>query len=321
MKGRKHKRKHNSPRINRKYKDRLFVFIFGREENKEWTLSLFNAVNGSDYTDSSAIEFNTLGNVLYMGMKNDVSFLISNQLNLYEHQSSYNPNMPLRMLEYTGNLYSGFIEEDGNNEYGSALITLPVPKLVVFYNGSKDIDDDRVIRLSDAFEEPYRSESDVEVRVRMININYGRNEALMKACNPLEGYSWFVEKVKQYSKAYRGRMMSSYDDDSKATRAMILSHAVDKSLNEMPDDYVIKDFLKKHRAEVVGMLRTEYDEVTIAEKFRQEGRREGIQEGMQKGIQEGIKKQRINTERERARADKAEARVKELEEQLAAMSK
>ncbi|MCR4851008.1 MAG: hypothetical protein K5870_07080 [Lachnospiraceae bacterium] len=81
----------------------------------------------------------------------------------------------------------------------------------------------------------------------------------------------------------------------------------------MPDDYVIKDFLKKHRAEVVGMLRTEYDEMTIAEKFRQEGRREGIQEG--------IKKERINTERERARADKAEARIKELEEQLAAMSK
>ncbi len=73
------------------------------------------------------------------------------------------------------------------------------------------------------------------------------------------------------------------------------------------------------------MLRTEYDEVTIAEKFRQEGRREGmqkgIQEGMQKGIQEGIKKERINTEREQARADKAEARIKELEEQLAAMSK
>ena len=120
------------PRINREYKDRLFIFIFGREENKEWTLSLFNAVNGSDYDDPSLIEFNTLRDFLYMGMKNDVSFVVSDQLNLYEHQSSYNPNMPLRMLEYTGRLYSSIAEDEDANEYGTLLIDLPVPKLVVF---------------------------------------------------------------------------------------------------------------------------------------------------------------------------------------------
>ena len=84
---------------NREYKDRLFNFIFGREENREWTLSLYNAINGSDHTDASLIEFNTLGDVLYMGMKNDTSFILSNRMSVYEHQSSYNPNMPVRMLD------------------------------------------------------------------------------------------------------------------------------------------------------------------------------------------------------------------------------
>ncbi len=316
------KKKHKLPVVNHEHKDRLFIFIFGREENKEWTLSLFNAVNGSAYSDPSVIEFNTLENMLYMTMKNDVSFLVSDQLNLYEHQSSYNPNMPFRMLEYTVKLYSGFIAGGEKNEYGTSLVRLPIPKLVVFYNGDKDIDDDRIIRLSDAFDEEHREESDIEVSVRMININYGRNEVLMRACNPLEGYSWFVERVKRYSKEYRNELGLSIDDDPKEISSLVLSKAVERSLREIPDEYVIKDFLKKHRAEVVGMLAEEYDEVTIAEKFRQEGRREGIREGRREGIQEGrregIQQERINTKRERDRADRAEARIKELEAQLAA---
>ncbi len=89
-----------SVNANGKYRDRLFNFIFGREENREWTLSLYNAINGSDHKDASLIEFNTLEDVIYMGMKNDTSFILSNRMSVYEHQSSYNPNMPARMLEY-----------------------------------------------------------------------------------------------------------------------------------------------------------------------------------------------------------------------------
>ena len=94
--------------VNTKYKDRLFNFIFGSEENRDWTLSLYNAINGSDYKDPSVIKFNTLDDVLFMGMKNDTSFLISWVLNVYEHQSTYNRNMPLRMLQYLSDLYSGY---------------------------------------------------------------------------------------------------------------------------------------------------------------------------------------------------------------------
>ena len=91
---------------NKEYKDRLFHFLFGREERKEWTLSLYNAVRGSGYTDKDNIQINTIDDVLYLGMHNDISFLIVGELNLFEQQSAFNPNMPLRMLQYISQLYA-----------------------------------------------------------------------------------------------------------------------------------------------------------------------------------------------------------------------
>ena len=112
---------------NIQYKDRLFNFLFGSAENKAWTLSLYNAVNQSSYTDPAAIEITTIKEVMYLGMHNDVSFIISNEMNLYEQQSTYNPNMPVRFLQYVGNLYEKFINQMGMNKYGDILIMLPVP--------------------------------------------------------------------------------------------------------------------------------------------------------------------------------------------------
>ena len=166
------------------YKGRLFSFIFGSEENKAWTLSLYNAINGSDYTDPDAIEITTIKEVLYLGMHNDVSFLITEeiikeQLDLFEHQASYNPNVPLRMMQYAGNLYEKYIVERKLNKYGKTLIKLPAPKLVVFYNGTDEQDDEKILKLSDSF--PEGADFDIEVKVRMINVNYRRNRKLMEA--------------------------------------------------------------------------------------------------------------------------------------------
>lgn len=272
---------------NREYKDRLFNFIFGREENREWTLSLYNAINGSDYTDASLIEFNTLGDVLYMGMKNDTSFIVSNRMSVYEHQSSYNPNMPVRMLEYVGKLYSGYIAKNKANKYGSTQIMLPVPKLVVFYNGTTDKDDEVILKLSDAFSEDHRDESDIEVRVRMLNVNYGHNARLMEGCRPLMEYSWFVDRIREYQK-----------ENS-------LEEALKRTTDDVPGDFKIREFLVSHMEEIKGMLDTEYNEAEVNEAFKEEGRAE----------------ERINTDRERKRADAAEAEVKSLREEIDRLKK
>ena len=247
---------------NPQYKDRLFNFLFGSEENKAWTLSLYNAVNGSAYTDPSEIEITTIREVMYLGMHNDVSFLIADDMTLYEQQSTYNPNMPLRLLQYAGNLYEKYVKERKMNKYGSDLLKLPVPKLVVFYNGRKDQPDEKMLYLSDSF--PKGAESDIEVRVRMLNVNFGRNQELMNACKPLSEYAWLVEEVRKNN--------ISHDETG-------MSSAVDKAIDEMPNDYIIKPFLEAHRAEVKGMLLTEYNEAEQMELFKEDGRREGRAEG------------------------------------------
>lgn len=239
--------------VNGEYKDRLFNFIFGSPENRKWTLSLYNAVNCSSYTDENEIEINTIKEVLYLGMHNDTSFLLSGMMNVYEHQSSFNPNMPLRQLQYLGSLYEGYVTKNKLNKFGSSLVMLPVPKLVVFYNGTKEADDEVILRLSDSFDIEHRTEADVEVRVRMLNINYGHNSWLVDACRPLYEYSWLIDRVRKNIKVYK------------------IENALSLAIDEVPEDFVLKPFLRMNKSEVSSMLLTEYNEAEVMELFRIEG--------------------------------------------------
>ena len=261
--------------VIREYKDRLFTFIFGREENREWTLSLYNAVNGSHYTNPEEIQITTIKEVLYMGMHNDVSFIISEQLNLYEQQSTLNPNMPLRQMQYVGNLYEQYLKKNALNKYGSTLIMLPVPRLVVFYNGETDKPDETILRLSKSF--PPGANADIEVRVRMLNVNHGKNDKLLKACQPLREYAWFINQIRLNKAA-----IPKDDADS-------LTKAVDQAISQMPDDYCLKPFLLINQAEVLGMLLTEYNEAETMKLFQKESYNQGKEDGFKLGKEDGFK--------------------------------
>lgn len=140
-------------------------------------------------------------------------------------------------------------------------IMLPVPKLVVFYNGTTDKDDEVILKLSDAFNENHRVEADIEVRVRMLNVNYGHNAKLMEGCKPLMEYSWFVDRIREYQK-----------ENS-------LEESVKKAIENMPESFRIKSFLAVHMEEIKGMLDTEYNEAEVHEAFKAEGHAEGLAEG------------------------------------------
>ena len=243
--------------INREHKDRLFSFLFGEKGKKEWTLSLYNAVNDTHYTDPDGIEFTTMEDAVYMGMKNDVSFILCQVMNVYEQQSSYNPNMPVRQLMYAAKLYDKYIHQRGLNLYGKKLARLPVPKLVTFYNGTEGADD-RVLKLSDAFAPGTDArEADIEVRVRMININYGTDESLLTSCRPLKEYAWLIARIREHQ------------------QSMGIEEAVDRAIREIPEDFEIREFLIGHRAEVKDMCITEYNEAKTMQMIREEGREEG----------------------------------------------
>ena len=275
--------------INTKHKDRLFCFLFGREENKRWTLSLYNAVNHSFHKDPDSIQIKTMEDILYMWMKNDVSFIITDIMSIYEQQATYNPNMPVRELMYAAKLYDKYIHENKLNIYGDTLVALPIPKLVVFYNG-QDNYMDRILELKDAFragkekqnpgdteaEESRKPdpdgrskemEPDIAVRVRMLNINYGQNKELMDACKPLGEYAWLIQRIREYSK---------HKD---------IEEAVDQAIDELPEDFEIRPFLVGHRAEVKSMCITEYNEEETMLLFKEQGREEGREEGIGIGEQ------------------------------------
>ena len=230
------------PLTHTKYKDRLFRFIFGNPDKREWTLNLYNAMNNSHYTDPNEIEYNTIEDAVYLGMKNDVSFIIVNEMNLWEHQSSYNPNMPVRFLIYAAKLYDKYFNKHDLSKYGRKLQKVPHSKCVCFYNGTEDRPEQELLKLSDAFI-IHGAEADIEVVVKMLNINYGHNKKIMETSIQLGEYAWFVD---------RARTLQDELND--------IDLAIDTVIEEMPDSFSIKKFLIAHKAEVKGMFLTEYNE-------------------------------------------------------------
>ena len=173
-------------KVRRNVKDRLFRFLF--EKDREALLDLYNALNGTDYKDSSKLEIVTIESAVYVVMKNDLAFVLAGTLSMYEHQSTCSPNLPVRFLIYLAQEYQTVIEQSEKSLYGTRVISLPTPKCVVFYNGTKEMPEEQTIRLSDAFEEQ-TVKADVELTVRVLNINHGHNGMLMEKCGVLKEYS------------------------------------------------------------------------------------------------------------------------------------
>jgi predicted transposase YdaD len=254
-------------KINREHKDRLFRLIFGREENKKNLLELYNALNDTHYSELDDLKLTTIDDVIYMGMKNDVSLLIHSRMALFEHQSTYNPNMPIRGMMYAARLYDKHIEENKLNIYSTDLMKLPTPQYIVFYNGNEKHEDEEILRLSDAFEAEEKT-SGYEWTARMLNINYGRNQKLMEKCKPLRDYAILIDKIKRY-----------------IAQKKSIKGAVNQAVDECIKEDVLADFLRKHRAEVMDVCITEYNEERVLDAIREEGYAEGREEGIKNVIQ------------------------------------
>ena len=164
------------PAANRNYKDTIFRMLFS---DRESLLSLYNAVNKRNYTNPDDLEIVTLENAVYMGMKNDLAFILDMNLYLYEHQSTVNPNIPLRDLFYIAAEYQKLI--DRKSLYSSAIQKIPAPGFFVFYNGIEPLEDCCISRLSDAFLHT-GAEPALELIVTTLNINEGHNCELMQHC-------------------------------------------------------------------------------------------------------------------------------------------
>lgn len=251
-------------KVQRKIKDRLFRFLF--EKDREALLQLYNALNGTYYKDASMLQVVTIESVVYVVMKNDLAFMIAGTLNLYEHQSTFNPNMPVRFLIYLAQEYQMIVDKVEKSLYGTKQILLPTPCCVVFYNGDREMPEEQILKLSDAFVNK-DTDIDVELKVKVLNINYGHNTALIEKCKSLEEYAKFVEVSKQF--------IASSNDRKEA-----LNNAIEYCMK----NHILEEFLKKYRQEVLGMLLEEFDVEKYERTLKEEGKEEGRNEGIELGI-------------------------------------
>lgn len=239
----------------RTYKDRVFRMIF---KDKGKLLELYNAINGTNHQNSEDLVVTTLENAIYMSLKNDLSFILYDYLSLYEHQSTKNPNMPLRNLFYISEVYANLTKH--SNLYGSKLVRIPSPRFVVFYNGADSMPEKTEQKLSEAY---LHSENDpeLELRTTVWNINLGCNKELTEKCRPLWEYMMFVAKIRKYRKEYS------------------LTQAVEFTIDECIKEGILKEFLEKNRAEVKKVSIYEYDEEKHIRMEREDAWAEGRAEG------------------------------------------
>lgn len=255
-------------KVNKKYKDRLFRFLF---KNKKDLLELYNAINHTTYDNADDLTITTLENAIYITMKNDLSFAFAWTMNLYEHQSTANSNMPIRGVSYFARIYEDYIKENGLNVYGKSKIKLPLPQFVVFYNGTDDEPSEIELRLSDLFvQEVPNTKPALECIAKVININHKDNTPLINQCQRLREYVYFTKEVNNYLK-------KGYE----------LEDAIELSISKCLQHGIMTDVLAKFRNEVYRMFLFEYDEELHMKNAYEEGRADGLSIGREEGLSIG----------------------------------
>ncbi len=238
--------------------DSLFISIFGKdsERSKRWWLELYNALNNTNYTDPDALELNTLENVIFIKMHNDVSFLVDSQMTLFEHQRTPNQNMPLRGFFYFAQLYNKYLKNKDEQLTSSTLIKLPNPNYIVFYNGDTTRDEDYELKLSDAFMQKDKS-GRFEWTARVLNINKNFNLPLQNKCKPLYDYIQFTSRINENKK-----------------KGMTIEKAVYEAVDWAINQNLLEGYIKEQKAEVIMNLLTEYDEEASIRGWRKDGQQE-----------------------------------------------
>ncbi len=251
---------------NREHKDSVFVDLFyGDEGAQKNLLSLYNALHDTDLQDEALIHKVKIEDVFYKNFKNDISFEVNGQVLVFgEHQSTKNPNLPLRCLLYVGRAYEQLVEEEA--KYRTSLVKIPTPEFYTFYNGKADYPLEQELRLSDAFLTSAGNNT-VELKVTAININSDKAHRILEKCPVLKEYSLFIDTVRKYG-----------EDEG----------ALKKAINECIEKGILAEYLKRKGSEVRNMLIAEYSYEKDIEVKQREAWQEGQMELLYELASQGL---------------------------------
>lgn len=275
---------------NREMKSTMFTTFFSDPEN---AAKLYTALEGVP-AEPEDIEYTTLEGVLFLARKNDMAFTVKNRvLVISEHQSTVNDNMPLRDVIYYGRTMERLLE--AVDIYRRKIIPIPTPEFFVFYNGDETYPPEKILKLSDSYIEKTNTPM-LELLVKVININLPVGHDILKECQPLYEYSWFVQKVKEYTKKLPDR-----------------DAAIEQAIRDCIQAGIFKEFVRKHGSEAVNMLFTQFN-MEDAKKIWQE---EAYEDGEEAGIQQGEKLKLLKLiQRKLQKGKTVEQIAEELEESL-----
>jgi len=246
--------------INKNFKDSVFTKLFKEPDQLR---ELYCALGGVTLPPDVPVSINTLDNVLYMDLYNDISFEIGGKLAvLVEHQSTINPNIALRLLLY----YSKVTEKrvKGNVLYSRKQLSIPWPEFYVLYNGPESFPDEEILRLSDLYENPKDLglpevlSPSLDLKVKVININEGRNEIIVQRCKMLAEYSTFTAKIRSF-----------------LNEGNSLEEAIEKAIKYCSKRGIMDEFLEIHGSEILSMILMEWNTEDAIAYAREEGREEG----------------------------------------------
>jgi hypothetical protein len=264
--------------VNRNHKNSVFSSLFS---NPDVLRELYSAIEGIPIPPDIPIDINTLSNVLFMKQINDVSFLIDNRLvMLIEHQSTISENLPLRLFEYMGRVYEKIV--DIEVKYQKPLVKIPRPEFIVLYNGVDPYPDYTELKLSDAYMDVEGlkltgiDKIPLELVVQVYNINHGHNPEMLKKSESLYGYSFFINKIREYQ-----------------AQGLTLEESVNPVIEYCIKNNILKEYLIEHGSEVINMLTAEYDREMDIAVNRREARQEGLEEGEEIGMEKGMEKEKL----------------------------
>ena len=251
---------------NREYKSDVFSMLM---EDKANALEVYNALNGSAFTDPEVVEIVQLEKGVSLSIRNDASYVIDMNFCLYEHQSTYNRNMPLRSMIYFVNALDDWLKENGHDLFGRKRIMIPTPHFVVFYNGVEKRQEYEEMRLSQSFYHQME-EPEIELVCKAYNINPQNNQELKRKSTVLAGYTYFVEKVRENQK-----------------KNMSLAEAIDAAIEDCIQNHILEDFFRSRKDEVRKMTHLDYTwekrEKLIRKEEYEDGRAAGRAEGRAEG--------------------------------------
>ena len=255
---------------NRKHKDSLFVDYFSKDRDwKQHFLSLYNALHGTNLqVADTQLERVNLEQVLYKSYYNDIAVLVDGQFILMiEHQSTINPNMPLRLLEYIARIYGNIV--DSRAKFSRHLVPLAKPEFYVFYTGDQELPPESYLYLSDAFpNQAPNSDLTLELKVKVCTIKSEHPSPVVHSCTDLEQYTQFLQLVEE-------------------ARAAGHKHPLKWAIQEAVRRNILRDYLERKGGEVLSILMTEYDYATDMAVLKEEAYEDGLFAGLERGLATG----------------------------------